>query len=125
MVRWQPWIELLGREKPHQISPELERLFDDKSLTSQNGWRRLFDETIASMRFHINGNDLGLKSALGLMQERNEEVRREAAASIATTLQNNIRIFVFVTNMLAKDKAISDQWRSFDDPSSRDTCQIA
>jgi oligoendopeptidase F len=117
MVRWQPWIELLGREKPHQISPELEQLFDDKSLTSQNGWRRLFDETIASMRFHINENDLGLESALGLMQERNEEVRREAAASIATTLQNNIRIFVFVTNMLAKDKAISDQWRSFNDPS--------
>lgn len=117
MVRWQPWIELLRTEKSHQISPDLERLFDDKSLTSQNGWRRLFDEIIASMRFRIRGNNLGLESALGLMQDGNEEVRHQAAASIATNLQSNIRTFVFVTNMLAKDKAISDQWHSFGDAS--------
>jgi oligoendopeptidase F len=38
MAKWQPWIELLRREKAHQISSDLERLFDDNSLTSQNGW---------------------------------------------------------------------------------------
>src|SRR3954470_12074509 len=115
MAQWQPWIELLRREKAHQISSYLERLFDDKSLTSQNGWRRLFDETIASMRFQINGSELGLEAALGLMEEGDEELRHQSADSIASKLQHNIRTFVFVTNMLAKDKAISDQWHSFDD----------
>lgn len=115
LAHWKPWLEDIRMEKPYELSDELERLFHEKSATGRAAWNRLFDETIASLRFSIGGKELTIEPALNLMQDSREEVRREAALAIGATLKANLRTFALVANTLAKDKEIGDRWRGFKD----------
>ncbi|MGO9006266.1 MAG: M3 family oligoendopeptidase [Beijerinckiaceae bacterium] len=115
LAHYRPWLEDIRKEKPYQLDDELERLFHEKSVTGRAAWNRLFDETISALRFKIGDRELTLEPALNLMQDRQEAVRKEAAEAIATTLKQNLRTFGLITNVLAKDKEISDRWRGFQD----------
>ena len=115
LARYRPWLEDIRKEKPYELSDELERLFHEKQVTSSAAFNRLFDETIASLRFKVRGEDLPLEPVLNLLQERDPEIRKEAAEAIAATLKDNLRTFSLITNVLAKDKEISDRWRGFAD----------
>ena len=70
---------------------------------------------MAALRFQVGGQDLTLEPVLTLMQDPDEEVRKEAADALAATLKANLRTFALITNTLAKDKEISDRWRGFKD----------
>lgn len=115
LAHYRPWIEDIRREKPYQLEDRIEQLFHEKSITGRGAWNRLFDETMASLRFKVGDRDLALEPTLSLMQDPDETVRREAADAIAQTLRANMRIFGLITNTLAKDKEISDRWRGFED----------
>ncbi|MCV3735917.1 M3 family oligoendopeptidase [Rhizobium sp. TRM96647] len=112
---YRPWIEDLRKEKPHQLDDRTEQLFLEKSMTGAAAWNRLFDETMASLRYEIDGEEVPLEIALNLLQDVSGETRRKAAMALAKTFRDNIRTFTLITNTLAKDKEISDRWRGFDD----------
>ena len=112
---YRPWVEDLRREKPYQLEDRIEELFHEKSVTGRGAWNRLFDETMASLRFKVGDKELALEPTLNLMQDRDENLRREASEAIAKTLSANLRIFALITNTLAKDKEIADRWRGFTD----------
>ncbi len=113
--RFRPWIEDLRREKPYQLEDRIERLFHEKSVTGRGAWNRLFDETLASLRFTVRGEELALEPTLNKLQDGDGTVRRDAAAALATVFKANLRVFTLITNTLAKDKEISDRWRGFED----------
>ena len=115
LAHYRPWLDDIRKDKPHELADEIERLFHEKSVTSRAAFNRLFDETIASLRFKVGGEELTLEPALNLMVDEKEAVRKEAAGAIAETLSQNLRTFAFITNVLAKDKEISDRWRGFED----------
>jgi len=115
LAHWRPWLEDIRKEKPYQLDDKLEQLFHEKSVTGHGAWNRLFDETIASLRFNVDGKELTIEPTLTLMQDPNEEVRHKASDAIAATLRANLRTFGLITNVLAKDKEISDRWRGFKD----------
>ena len=115
LSHYRPWLEDIRREKPYQLEDRVEQLFHEKSVTGRGAWNRLFDETIASLRFKVGDKDLTLEPTLNLMQDTQESVRREAAEALATTLRSNLRSFALITNVLAKDKEIGDRWRGFQD----------
>jgi oligoendopeptidase F len=102
-------------EKPYQLDDKLEQLFLDKSVVGRGAWNRLFDETIASLRFEVDGESLTLEPTLNLLQDANETQRRKGAEALAKTFGDNIRLFTLITNVLAKDKEIADRWRGFKD----------
>jgi len=115
LSRYRTWIEDLRREKPHQLDERTERLFHEKSVTGYSAWNRLFDETIASLRFKVEGEELTIEPTLNLLMDPQEAKRHAAAEALADTFRQNLRLFAHVTNTLAKDKEISDRWRSFKD----------
>lgn len=115
LSHYRPWIEDLRKEKPHQLDAKIEKLFHEKSVTGYAAWNRLFDETISSLRFDIDGEQLTLEPTLNLLQDRDEAVREKAAHALAAVFRENLRIFTLVSNVLAKDKEISDTWRGFKD----------
>jgi len=115
LSRWRPWLEDIRKEKPHELEDRIEELFHEKSVTGSAAWNRLFDETIAALRFPILGEELSIEPALNLLQEEKEETRRAAAEAIGATLKANLRTFALIANTLAKDKEISDRWRHFAD----------
>ena len=115
LSHWRPWLEDIRREKPYQLDDKIEQLFHEKSVTGRNAWNRLFDETLASLRFRIHDQDLSITQAQNLMQDPDEAIRKSAAEGIAKTLGENLRTFALITNTLAKDKEIADRWRGFKD----------
>ena len=112
---YRPWLVDLRKDKPYQLEDKLEQLFLEKSMTSAAAFNRLFDETMAELRFEIDGEKLPLEVALNMLQEKDPEVRRKAAMALAETFKTNIRTFTLITNTLAKDKEIADRWRGFED----------
>ncbi len=115
LAHYRPWIEDIRREKPYQLDDKIEQLFHEKSVTGRGAWNRLFDETIASLRFNVEGRELTLEPTLNLMQDKKSETRKLAADALAQTLKGNLRTFALIANTLGKDKEISDRWRGFKD----------
>ena len=115
LAHYRPWLEDIRKERPHQLADEIEQLFLEKSVSGAAAWNRLFDETIASLRFAFEGEELTLEPLLAKLQDPDEKKREAAAHSLAATLGANLRLFALITNTLAKDKEIADRWRKFED----------
>jgi oligoendopeptidase F len=115
LAHYKPWLDNLRAEKPYQLDDKTEQLFLEKSQTSYGAFNRLFDETMAGLRFHVNGEELTLEPTLNLMQNANEAKRKAGSDALAKVFGENIKLFTLVTNTLAKDKEISDKWRGFKD----------
>ena len=112
---YRPWLEDIRRDKPFQLEDRIEQLFHEKSMTGRAAWNRLFDETIANLRFTVDGESLTLEPTLNLLQDAAEARRKAASDALAATFKDNLRTFTLITNTLAKDKEIADRWRGFED----------
>ncbi len=115
LARYRPWLEDIRKDKPFQLDDRIEKLFHEKAMTGRAAWNRLFDETMASLRFDVDGEKLPLEPTLNILQDTAEEKRRKASDALAATFKDNLRTFALITNTLAKDKEISDRWRGFED----------
>ncbi len=115
LSHYRPWLEDIRMERPHQLPDEIEQLFLEKSVTGVSAWNRLFDETVASLRFRLDGEELTLEPLLSKMLNPDERIREAASLALAETLGANLRVFSLIMNTLAKDKEISDRWRKFAD----------
>src|SRR5207249_3783747 len=112
---YRPWLEDIRKEKPYQLEDRIEQLFHEKSLTAYSAWNRLFDETITNLRFKVGNKSLPIEPTLNLLQHPAEEMRKAASQALAKTFAQHLRTFALITNILAKDKEISDRWRGFAD----------
>ncbi len=115
LAHYRPWIEDIRKEKPYQLEDRVEQLFHEKSVTTYSAWNRLFDETIAGLRFKVGAKSLAIEPTLSLLQDPRPATRKAAAQALAKTFSKNLRTFGLITNVLAKDKEISDRWRGFAD----------
>ena len=115
LAHYRPWIDNLRKEKPYQLDDKIEELFLEKSQTGYSSWNRLFDESLADMRFNVGGEELALEPTLTLTMSPEEAKRKAAAEALAQGFKKNLRLFTHITNTLAKDKEISDRWRGFAD----------
>ena len=115
LSHYRPWFSDLRKEKPYQLDDKLEKLFHEKSVTGRSAWNRLFDETMASLRFKIDDQELTLEPTLNHLLDADETCRKKASDALAKVFSENIRLFTLATNTLAKDKEISDRWRGFED----------
>ena len=118
LARYAPWVRDVRAFRPFQLSDEVERLLHEKQVAGRAAWMRLFDETIAALRFPVRGEALTSAEVLNLLSDKDREVRKEAARALGTVLGENVRTFALITNTLAKDKEIEDQWRGFARPIS-------
>jgi len=115
LSRYRTWFTELRKAKRYQLDDKLEELFQDKSVTAYSAWNRLYDETLASLRLEVDGETLTLEATLHLLSERDEKKRESAYKAVSKTLTENARLFTHITNVLAKDKEISDRWRGYED----------
>jgi oligoendopeptidase F len=116
--RFRPWLRDTRSFRPHQLADEVERVLHEKYVTGRAAWVRLFDETLAALRFPLEGRDLTSAEIFDVLSGKDRDRRRAAAASISGVLQKNVRLFTRITNTLAKDKQIEDGWRKFPRPIS-------
>ena len=118
LAHYAPWLRDTRAFRPHQLGDELEKLLHEKYVVGRAAWTRLFDETMASLKFPVAGKELSSAEALHLLSEPDAALRKEAAKSLGKVFGENARIFGLITNTLAKDKEIEDRWRGFKRPIS-------
>ena len=118
LAHYQPWLEDIRKEKPYQLEDRIEQLFHEKSVTGHSAWNRLFDETIAGLRFKIGSKSLAIEPTLNLLQDADGKRRKLAAEALATTFKANQRLFTLITNTSPKtrrsptDGAVLLMWRT-------------
>lgn len=115
-AHYAPWLRDIRLFKDHQLSDDMEKLSREKDVTGSDAWVRLFDETMAALRFPIDGKELTITEAMTMMTDPDPEARKTAAQTVGKVLGDNIRVFSLITNTLAKDKEIDDRWRRYPHP---------
>ena len=115
-AKYQTWIRDVRVYRPHQLSDELEKFVHEKSVTGRSSWIRLYDETLAALRFPLKSKNLTLSEVLNLMSHKSASQRKSAAKILGKVLGENLRVFTLITNTLAKDKEIEDSWRQYSHP---------
>lgn len=116
--KYEPWLKNVRAGRDHMLPENMERLLHDKSMSSATAWNRLFDETMASLRFNVGGKELTEPEAMAKMSDPDMATRHEACAEINRVMKDNMSTFALITNTLAKDKQIEDEWRGYKRPIS-------
>lgn len=117
-ARYAPWVRDVRAFRDHQLSDDLEKILHDKDVAGRSAFVRLFDETMASLRFQVDGEDLTITQVTDRLSNRDPAKRKAAAKAMGKVLGDNSRLFGLVTNTLAKDKEIDDRWRKYARPVS-------
>ena len=122
---YKNWIKNIRKFKPYQLDVKTEKLLQEKSITSRSAWIRLFDDTIASLKFPFKGKNLSSAEIFNFLSDKKESNRKKSAEVVSAVLKDNISLFTSITNNLAKDKAINDKWRGLPNPvSSRNLSNV-
>lgn len=118
LKKYAPWLRDVRSFKPYQLSDELEKALHEKYVSGRAAWTRLFDETIAALRFPYDKEMLSEPQIFDKLSSTDGTVRKKAAESIGKVFAENGRLFTLITNTLAKDKDIEDSWRGLKQPIS-------
>ncbi|MFN4312521.1 MAG: M3 family oligoendopeptidase [Ferrovibrio sp.] len=116
LAHYRPWLRDLRLFRDHQLDDELERLLHEKAVAGRAAWNRLFDETMAGLRFPWGREQLTAEQVLHKLSDKDAVTRRKAAKALAKVFRQNIRLFALITNTLAKDKEVEDRWRKYPTP---------
>jgi oligoendopeptidase F len=117
-AHYQPWLRDIRVFRDHQLSDAMEQLLHEKEVAGRSAWVRLFDETMAVLRFPVNGKELSSAETIHLMSDKSPEKRKAAAKAFGGVLGENVRLFSLITNTLIKEKEIDDKWRRYPRPTS-------
>lgn len=118
LAKYAPWLRDVRLFRPHDLSDELEKYIHDQSVVGGAAWSRLFDETIARLRYPFRDEVLTEPQILDKLSNKDAVVRRDAAKSFGKVQGDNIAVFSLITNTLIKDKEIDDRWRKYPRPQS-------
>ncbi|MGH1458602.1 MAG: M3 family oligoendopeptidase [Paracoccaceae bacterium] len=110
--RYRPVLDRRRAMRPYQLSDEMERFLHDLGVVG-DAWEKLFDETIAGLEFHVEGEEetLGIEGTLNLLTDPDRNRREAASRELARVFGENIKTFARVHNTQAKEKEIYDRWR--------------
>lgn len=113
LSHYTPWINHVRLFKDHQLSDEMERLMQEKSIPAEGAWIRLYDELCADMRFEIDENMYPIAEVLDRLMHQDEKVRKSAALALSKGLKENARIFAMIMNTLSQNLSLNNKWRKF------------
>jgi len=116
LARYKPVFDRMRAMKPYQLSDELEKFLHDQSVVGSTAWNKLFDETIASLKFTVDGEELNLEGVADLQSSQDRTKREASVREMARVLGENAALFARVHNTLAKEKEVEDRWRGLPTP---------
>ncbi len=117
LKRFSPFLRDLRFEKPYQLEERVEQAFGEKAVTGIMAWTRLFDQTMASLDFVVEGKPgtLKLEAVLDLLTSPQPSERKAGSESLSQTLRAHEKVFTFILNTVAKDSEINRRWRGAKD----------
>ena len=76
LARYRPWLRDVRSFRPYQLDDEIERVLHEKSITGRAAWNRLFDETMARIRFPLDGKDLTSAEIFDILSDKDRAKTR-------------------------------------------------
>jgi len=116
-AHWRPWLRRVRLSRPHELSPDLERILVDRGPAVAN-WGRLFDETLAKLVAQVGDESLTLPEALNRLSDPDGERRRAAGEALSKALAERSSVLALCLNTLAFEKQVEDRWRKYPTPSA-------
>jgi len=115
VARWRPWLRRIRLARPHELSPDMERLLVDRAPAVAN-WVRLYDDSLSRLRARVGPERLTLAEALNRLSDPTADRRRAAAGGLAKALAEREDVLALCFNTVAAEKQVEDRWRRFDGP---------
>ncbi len=116
-ARWRPWMRRVRLSRPHELSPDLERMLIDRGPAVAN-WTRLYDETLARLTAKVGRETLTLPETLNRMSDPDATRRKQAAQGLAKALEERTPTLALSMNTLAFEKQVEDRWRKYPEPAA-------
>ncbi len=114
-AHWRPWLRRVRLARPHELSPDLERVFVDRGPAIAN-WVRLYDDILARLTARVGTERLTLPEALNRLSDPDQGRRRAAARGLARALAERREGLALCLNTLAAEKQVEDRWRRHSSP---------
>ena len=111
-----PWLNRIRLFKKYELAEAVEEILHEKSVTSGEGWERLYEETSARLKYTVDGKTYNDAEIAKLTLEKDAKTRDKAGREIARVCTENAPLFTLNYNMVVKDKAIEDIKRGFKTP---------
>jgi oligoendopeptidase F len=116
-ARWRPWIRRVRLSRPHELTPDLERMLIDRGPAVAN-WSRLSEETLAALTAKVGRETLTLSEVLNRLSDPDGARRKQAAQGLAKALEQRTPTLALCLNTLAFEKQVEDRWRKYPDPAA-------
>lgn len=120
LAKFRHYLEQKRAWKPHYLSEPEEKIFEEKSNTGRAAFVRLFDESVAAIRFpfeHDGKSELmSLQQINAKLYDPDRSVRQAGAAGWTRGLKENARLLTFIFNNLVLDHKVDCELRRFPNP---------
>jgi oligoendopeptidase F len=120
LARYRHYLEHKRAWRPHYLSEPEEKILEEKSVTGRAAFVRLFDETVASMRFPFelagHSETMSLSQINARLYDADRAARQAAAAGLTRGLKEQARLLTYLMNTLVLDHRADCNLRRFDDP---------
>jgi oligoendopeptidase F len=116
-AKWRPWIRRVRLSRPHELTPDLERMLIDRGPAVAN-WSRLSEETLAALTAKVGRETLSLSEVLNRMSDPDGARRKQAAIGLSKALAERTPTLALCLNTLAFEKQVEDRWRKYPDPAA-------
>jgi len=120
LARYRHYLEQKRAWRPHYLSEPEEKILEEKAVTGRAAFVRLFDETVASLRFAFEHGgrteSLSLSQINAHLYDADRGARRAAAEGLTSGLRDNARLLTYLMNTLVLDHRSDCDLRHFDSP---------
>jgi oligoendopeptidase F len=117
LARYRHYLEHKRAWRPHYLGEAEEKILDEKGVTGRAAFVRLFDESIAAVRYPFEsagGVDMVTQQEiLAKLYDPDRAVRKAGAAGLTRGLQDNARLLTYIFNNLVLDHRSDCRLRSF------------
>jgi oligoendopeptidase F len=120
LARYRHYLEQKRAWRPHYLSEPEEKILEEKAITGRAAFVRLFDETVAALRFPFEHDGqsemMSLQQINAKLYDADRAVRKASAAGLTRGLRDNARLLTYVMNTLVLDHRSDCNLRHFDNP---------
>lgn len=106
-------LELLSKEKVHQLSLLEEKVLLKTSPVGSSAFARLFDETMANLDFDFEDKKIKIETLLSYLSDEDRNKRKNAALNLSKTLDANSHLLTYIYNMIKTDLNIQKELRNY------------
>jgi oligoendopeptidase F len=110
---WRHHLVSLRKYRPYLLSEPEERVLTEKTVSGSSAWSRLYEELLGSIRVELDGDQVGLETAMARLYAADRDTRSEAAGAVTEALEPGLRTRTFIFNTILLDKSIDDRLRAF------------